>query len=372
MKTQHVDTLIIGAGQAGLATGYHLARLGREFLIVDGNGRIGDNWRCHYDSLTLFSPARFDGLPGMDFPGHPWHFPGKDEVAAFLEQYAVEMELPVRLRTRVERLVPRDGGGFVAHLGPDTVECANVVVATGTFGRTPRVPDVAASLAPRIRQLHSAEYRNPAQLLPGTTAVVGASHSGHDIAYEVAADRPTILVGHGHGNVPLDWGSARFTIVFPLVVLLWKHLLTRRTPMGRKAMHKVRHHGAPTARVKARHLAERGVDRIERRVTGVSADGKPVLDDGRVLDVANVIWATGFRPDFGWIDAPITDADGWPREYRGVVDEVPGLFFCGLSFQFAFSSMVLPGVGRDAAHVAARIHQRATARPGALVPTPGR
>ena len=362
MDTQHIDTLIVGAGQAGLATGYHLTRLGRESLIVDGNGRIGDNWRCHYDSLTLYSPAKFDGLPGMDFPGDPWHFPGKDEVAAFLEQYAVEMELPVRMHTRVDRLVPRDGGGFTAHLASETIECDNVVVATGTFGRAPRVPDVAASLAPHIRQLHSTEYRNPTQLRPGTTAVVGASHSGYDIAYEVAADRPTILVGPDRGNIPLDWRSARVKVELPLIVFLWKHVLTRRTPVGRKMMDKVRHHGAPTARVKPHHLAERAVERIAQKVTDVSADGKPVLDDGQVLDVANVIWATGFRPDFGWIEAPITRADGWPREYRGVVDAVPGLFFCGLSFQFAFSSMVLPGVGRDAAYVARQIHQRATTR----------
>ena len=362
MTTQHVETLIVGAGQAGLATGYHLARRGRELLIVDGNGRIGDNWRCHYDSLRLYSPAKFDGLPGMDFPADPWHFPGKEEVADFLEQYAVEMELPVRMQTRVDRVVPRDGGGFTAHLGSDRVECDNLVLATGTFGRTPRVPAAATSLSPRIRQLHSTEYKNPTQLLPGTTVVVGASHSGHDIAYEVAADRPTILVGPDRGNIPLDWDSAQFKIAMPVVVFLWKHVLTRRTPMGRKQMQKARHQGAPTTRVKPRHLAERAVERIEQKVTGVSADGRPLLADGRVLDVTNVIWATGFRPDFSWVEAPITGNDEWPREYRGVVEEVPGLFFCGLSFQFSFSSMVLPGVGRDAAYIAGKIDQRATAR----------
>jgi putative flavoprotein involved in K+ transport len=369
VNIQHVDTLIIGAGQAGLATGYYLARLGRGFLIVDGSARIGDNWRCHYDSLKLYSPAKFDRLPGMDFPGEPWHFPGKDEVAGFLEQYAVEMQLPVRMHTRVDRVVPRDSGGFTVHLGSEMIECDNVVVATGTFGRNPRVPDLAASLAPRIRQLHSAQYKNPTQLNPGTTAVVGASHSGYDIAYEVAADRPTILVGPDRGNIPLDWDSARIKLALPVIVFLWKHVLTRRTPMGRKMMHKVRHHGAPTARIKRRHLAERGAERIEYKVTDVSSDGKPVLEDGQVLDVDNVIWATGFRPDFSWIEAPILDEDGWPREYRGVVDEVPGLFFCGLSFQFAFGSMVLPGVARDAAHVASTI---SSGRPHGWTRPPGR
>ncbi len=363
--TQHIQTLIIGAGQAGLATGYHLARRGRELLIIDGNDRVGDNWRSHYDSLTLYSPARFDGLPGMDFPGDPWHFPAKDEVADFLEAYAVAMDLPVRLSTRVDRLAPRCGGGFTAHLGPDRIDCDTVVIATGTFGRTPRVPDVAASLSPRIRQLHSTEYKNPDQLQPGSALVVGASHSGCDIAFELAAQRPTILTGPDRGNIPLDWDSAAVKVAFPAVVFIWRHVLTRRTPIGRKEMRKVRHQGAPTTRVKAHHLAERGVERIERKVTGATSEGRPMLDDGRVLDVANVIWATGFRPDFGWIEAPVMGDDGWPREYRGVVDDVPGLYFCGLSFQYAFASMVLPGVGRDAAHIADRIDRRLRGRAAA-------
>jgi putative flavoprotein involved in K+ transport len=365
MTTQHIETLIVGAGQAGLATGYHLSKLGREFLVVDGNARVGDNWRCHYDSLKLYSPAKFDGLPGRRFPGDPWHFPSKDEVASYLEQYAVEMNLPVRLRTRVDRLVPRDDGGFAAHIGSDVLYCENVVVATGHHGRTPFLPAVAASLDPRIRQLHSMEYKNPGQLDGGTTLVVGASHSGHDIAYEVGAEHPTVLAGPDRGNIPLDWNSAQLKVALPVVVFAWKHVLTRRTPMGRKEMQKVRSHGAPTTRVKARHLAERGVKRLPYKVTDASPDGQPVLEDGQVLDVDNVIWATGCRPDFSWIDAPITGDDGWPREYRGVVQGVPGLFFCGLAFQFAFGSMVLPGVGRDAAFVAAKIDQRAKLPTGA-------
>lgn len=362
MTIQHIETLIIGAGQAGLATGYFLTRRGRECLIIDGEERVGDNWRCHYDSLRLYSPARFDGLPGMRFPADPWHFPGKDEVAAFLESYAVTMDLPVRLRTRVERISQRPHGGFTAHLGGEELTCDNVVLATGTFGRTPQLPGFAARLDPGIRQLHSSEYRNPAQLEPGATLVVGASHSGYDIAHEVGAHLPTILAGPDRGNIPLEWDTRKFRLAMPVVVFAWKHVLTRRTPIGRKEMQKVRHEGGPTTRVKAHHLAERGVERSEHKVTGVSADGKPVLADGRVLDVANVVWATGFRRDFSWVEAPLHVEDGWPAEYRGVVADVPGLFFCGLAFQFAFGSMVLPGVGRDAAYLARQIC-RSPARP---------
>ena len=358
MTIEHAETLIIGAGQAGLATGYHLQRQGREFLIVDRNERVGDNWRCHYDSLKLYSPVKYDGLPGMAFPGDPWQFPGKDEVANYLEAYAGRFELPLRLRTTIDHLELRDGGGFRARSGADVIECDNVVIATGTFGRTPAVPEVAQRLNPAIRQLHSSEYKNPAQLQPGATLVVGASHSGYDIAYELGAERPTILVGPGRGNIPVEWGTRKFKMVLPLIVFMWRHVLTRRTPMGRKEMQKVRHEGGPTTRVKAHHLAERGVERYELKVTDVSSDGRPVLADGRVLDVANVVWATGFRQDFGWAGTLLTVADGWPVENRGVVESVPGLYFCGLAFQYAFGSMVLPGVGRDAAYVARKISAR--------------
>lgn len=362
--TQHIETLIIGAGQAGLATGYHLRQLGREFLILDGNERVGDNWRCHWDSLRLFTPAKYDGLPGLPFPGDPWSFPGKDDVADYLEAYALEMDLPIRLHTRVDRLQAQPGGGFTARLGAESVTCDNVVVATGTRGRTPHWPAFASELAPSIRQLHSTEYQRPTELSDGPTLVVGASHSGCEIAYEVAEHLPVTLCGRYPGNEPFAPGSGRDRLFTPLVLLVANHLLTRRTPPGRKLMRYLRgpHHGAPTARIKRRHLAERGVQWLQQRVTKASADGKPTLADGTVLDVTTVIWCTGFELDFQWIDLAVFDEQGWPREYRGVVDEAPGLFFCGLIFQYAFSSMVLPGVGRDAAYVAGRIAARSQDR----------
>jgi putative flavoprotein involved in K+ transport len=361
MTTQHIETLVVGAGQAGLATAYHLQRLGRECLVVEANDRIGDNWRCHYDSLRLYTPAKASGLPGLAFPGDPWSFPGKDDVADYLEQYALRHDLPVRIGTRVTRLTRGDVTGFVATVGADTITCDHVVVATGTFGRAPYVPDDAAGLDPTIRQLHSSEYARPAQLAPGPTLVVGASHSGCDIAYEVAAERPTILVGRDTGQIPVSWESRGLHIVLPIMFFAWRHVLTRRTPVGRRMMKDVRHHGGPMLRVKREHLAARGVERIEARVVGVT-DGRPRLDDGRVLDVANVVWCTGFRQAFDWIDLPVTGEDGWPTEYRGVVETEPGLFFCGLAFQYSMSSTVLPGVGRDAEYLARRIAGRTPQR----------
>jgi putative flavoprotein involved in K+ transport len=354
-----MNTIIIGAGQAGLATGYHLQRLGEPFIILDGNARLGYQWRSHWDSLRLYSPAKYDGLPGLAFPGEPWHYPGKDEVAGYLTSYAAQFELPIRHNTRVDRLERLDDQWIVT-VGAEQLTADNVVVATGTFGRTPYLPDFAVDLDPAIRQLHSSEYQRPGQLKDGPVLVVGGSHSGTDIAYEVAETHSTILCGRDPGQVPFTPGRPSQTLFWPLMLFAWQHVLTRRTPVGRKVMGQIRHHGGPMIRVKRADLLARGVERVPARVTG-TRDGLPMLADGRVLEVANVVWATGFRQVFDWIKLPVAGADGWPREYRGVAADVPGLFFCGLSFQYAFSSMVLPGVGRDAAYVARRISARARA-----------
>jgi putative flavoprotein involved in K+ transport len=357
MTIEHIETAIIGAGQAGLATAYHLQRAGRPCLILDGNEHVGDNWRAQWDSLRLYTPAQYDGLPGLPFPSPRWSYPSKDQVADYLATYAKRFKLPVRTLAKVDRLQAVDRK-YLLRLGADRIIADNVVVATGGFGRTPRIPDFALDLDPSIRQLHSSEYRRPAQLKPGRVLVVGASHSGTDIAYEVAATHPTILAGRDTGQTPVGPDQWMARLVLPLMVFVARHVLTRRTPIGRKVMQKVRFHGGlPMFRVRRSDLQARGVERILGRVTAAK-DGRPVLDDGRVLDVANVVWCTGFRQVFDWIDMPILGADGWPHEMRGVVPEAPGLFFCGLAFQYAFSSMVLPGVGRDAAYVAEQIEAR--------------
>lgn len=357
MEIQHIETLIVGAGQAGLSTGYHLQRRGRPFLVIDAAERIGDGWRRQWDTLRLYTPAKYDGLPGLPFPAEDWHYPTKDEVGDFLERYALTFDLPVRMSTRVRRLSRDATGTFRAELVDGTITCDNVVVATGSFGRTPAVPDLAADLDPGILQLHSSAYRRPEQLRPGPVLVVGASHSGCDIAYELAATRPTVLSGRDCGQIPVRLDSWNAHVVLPLVMFAFRHVLTRRTPMGRKEMQEVRHHGGPALRVKRRDLSARGVVRTEARVAAVR-DGLPQLSDGTVVDAVNVVWCTGFHQVFDWIDLPVIGEDGWPVEYRGVVDREPGLFFCGLSFQYAMSSMVFPGIDRDSDHVAAHVDKR--------------
>ncbi|HZJ06669.1 MAG TPA: FAD-dependent oxidoreductase [Nocardioidaceae bacterium] len=367
MTTERIETVIIGAGQAGLATAYHLQRRGRPCLVLDGNARVGDGWRRQWDSLRLYSPARFNGLPGMRFPAPSWSFPGKDDMADFVEAYAEKFSLPVRLGTRVHRVEARDGG-YTVTAGAHCIEADNVVVATGTFGRTPHVPEFADQLDPEIVQLHSSEYRRLSQLRDGPVLVVGASHSGCDIAFEAAVSHRTVLCGRDPGQVPGRLDSPLFKIVYPGVVFVFSHVLTRRTPMGRHAMEEFRLHGGPMLRVKRQDLLDRGVERVAARVVGVRA-GHPVLDDGREVKVSNVVWCTGFRQAFDWVHLPVFDTHGWPEEERGVVDKAPGLFFCGLGFQYAASSMLVRGVGRDACYVAARIEHRVRSHQRAVVPT---
>lgn len=351
--TERIETVIIGAGQAGLSLGYHLAKRGRPFVILEASSRVGDVWRNRFDSLRLYSPARYDGLPGMPFPGDPWSFPTKDEMGDYLDTYAQRFDLPVRTGVAVDDLSPT-GDGYVIRAGERRLEADHVAVASGTW-QSPVKPSFAGELDPSIRQIHSHQYRNPSQLKPGPVLVVGASHSGSDIAYDVAlAGHPTVLSGKFHGEVPFRIDGRLARAVIPVLFFLANHVLTLRTPIGRKLRAEVRGGGGPLLRVKRADLANAGVEHTEARVAGVT-DGKAILDDGRVLDVANVVWCTGFRKDMSWIRIPVVGEDGWPEQKLGVVECSPGLYFVGLPFLQAFASMLVGGVGRDAERVAKHI-----------------
>jgi|SRR5215211_2623401 len=356
--SEYFETVIIGAGQAGLSVAYHLARQDRSFVVLEANDRVGDNWRQRFDSLRLYSPARFDGLPGWGMPLPPWTYPSKDQMADYLEAYAERFELPVVTGVGVDTL-RREGDRYVIRAGAHRFVADNVVVASGTF-QEPIVPDFADKLDPAITQMHSSEYRNPSQLQDGPTLVVGCAHSGADIALEAAAHHPTVLSGPVRGEVPFDIEGRTARVLLPVLFFLAKHVLTMKTPLGPKVRHHVRTSGGPLLRVKRRHLAAAGVECTDAKVEGV-VDGKPMLADERVLDVANVIWCTGFGKDVSWIEIPVTGEDGWPEQNRGVVESSPGLYFVGLPVLYAFASMLIGGVGRDAKRVAAHIAAREVA-----------
>jgi len=348
---ERYETVIVGGGQAGLATGYHLARLGRSFVVLDAGARVGDPWRGRWDSLRLYTPARYSGLPGWPFPGEPFHYPARDEVADYLEAYAARFELPVRPGVRVDRL-SRQGDRFLVAAGDRRFEATNVVVAAGAYHH-PRVPGFAAELDPAIRQLHSSAYRRPDRLRDGGVLVVGAGNSGAEIALELSASHPVWLSGRHPGNEPARAGSRFDRVATPAIWFAFSRVLSVDNPVGRRLRPKLLTAAAPLARVRRRDLAAAGVERVPR--TAGTRDGLPLLEDGRVLEVANVVWCTGFRHDFGWIDLPVFDDDGEPRHDRGVVADHPGLYFVGLFFLSSVTSALVGGVGRDAGHVAAKL-----------------
>lgn len=358
--SEFVDTVVIGAGQAGLATGYHLQRLGVGHLIVDENDRPGASWRNRWDSLRLFTPNKYSGLPGMAPTGGAQSIPHKDDVADYLARYAAEFDLPVRTGVTVNR-VGRSEEGFAVdgvHNGVDEIRLRtrNVVVATGAF-HTPRVPDFAHELDAEIVQLHSADYRRPDQVADGDVLVVGAGSSGAEIALELSDAHHIFLSGRDPGQEPTTPGTRPDRLVTPLVWFMAHRVIDVGNPIGRTVRDRFLHppRGIPRGRIKRRTLRAR-VEWVGRTVS--VCNGRPALDDGTVLDVASVIWCTGYDVDYGWIDLPVFGDDGYPHHTRGVVDSWPGLYFVGLPFQRSLSSALIGGVGRDAEHIAHAIGRR--------------
>jgi putative flavoprotein involved in K+ transport len=357
--SERYETVVIGGGQAGLAVGYHLKQKGRPFVILDRSERIGDQWRERWDSLRLYSPAFRDGLPGMRFPAPPASYPTAKEMGDYIESYAVRFELPVHNGVSVDALT-REDGRYVATAGDRRFEAENVVVATGKFIKA-FVPAFASELDPSITQLHSNEYRNLAQLQNGPVLVVGASHSGSDIAFEAAAEHRVILSGKDTGQIPVPIESRRGRFFFRGLLLVGTYVLTVDTPLGRKMRPHIRHGGGPLLRYRRKDLRNAGVERELARTVGVEG-GLPVLDDGRVLDVRNVVWCTGFRPDYSWIRCPFElGEDGYPVQYKGVAASSTGLYFVSLPFLHSFASMLIAGTGRDAERVVRHIGDARTA-----------
>ncbi|MBM7808248.1 putative flavoprotein involved in K+ transport [Geodermatophilus bullaregiensis] len=341
-----LDVLVVGAGQAGLALGHHLARRDADFLLLDAGPEVGSSWRSRWDSLRLFSPAQYDALPGMPFPAAADTHPGKDDVADYLAAYARHFRLPVRLDSPVLRLHRDEDGAFAATTPSGTLRARQVVVATGPF-QTPFVPAVAGRLDPAVPQLHSAGYRNPAQVPgAGRVLVVGAANSGLQIAAELAATRPVTVAA---GSRPLELPQR----VLGRDLFTW---LTRSgffgVPSHTRLARRLRARGDLVIGSRTRTLRRRGID-VRPRLTGF-AGRAAAFADGSTVEVDAVVWATGFRPDHSWLHVPGVVVDGQVRHEAGVTD-VPGLYFLGLPWQTCRGSALLGFVGADAAALSDRM-----------------
>jgi putative flavoprotein involved in K+ transport len=350
-RSAPLDVLVIGAGQAGLAIAWHLARRGVRYLVVDAAPEVGHSWRTRWDSLRLFTPARYDGLPGDDFPGDPDSHPGKDQVADFLAAYADRHGLLVLTNTRVERLVPH-ARGFTAHTTQGVLDARRVVVATGPF-QVPFVPAVDGAF--EVPALHSSAYRRPGDLPEGRVLVVGGANSGLQIAEELAATREVVLSsGTNPPAVPqrllgrdLFWWLTRLGVM-------------EKSPDSRLAR-RVRARGDLVIGTSRTQLRRAGVD-LRPRLTG-AAGRRAGFTDGSSVAVDAVVWATGFRSDYSWIDLPgVTDESGIPRHHDGRSLAADGLWFLGLPWQRTRGSALLGFVQRDAAHLDSQMFDRATAR----------
>ncbi len=352
MHTEHYDVVVIGGGQAGLAIGYHLAQQGRSFTILDASAAPAAAWRSRWDSLRLFTPVRYDSLPGLAFPGDPDHYPSRDDVVSYLADYARQFALPVELDSRVARLHADTGGGYRMELADRTLHADRVVVATGPF-QTPRLPAIAGQLAGDVAQIHSADYRTPADLPAGRVLVVGGGNTGFQIADELTASRDVHLAV-GSRQTPLPQRIlGRDLFRFLEATRVMRATVTSR--IGQRLKDREALIGSsPRAARKA------GIT-VHARATDAAGSIVTFADGGR-LDVDAVIWATGFERDYRWIDAPVFDDRGEVVHQRGVT-AVPGLYFLGMPWQHTRGSALLGWVKDDAEHIARHIQAHAGRRP---------
>jgi putative flavoprotein involved in K+ transport len=335
---KHLEVAVVGGGQAGLAMGYYLREQGLRFAIFERGDSIAPAWRERWDSLTLFTPRRYSALPGLAFPGDPDGYPTRDEVIAYLESYAETFELPIELNSEV-RTLSHEGGRFVLDVGGPTVTADQVVVATGPF-QAPFVPKLARDLDPRVWQTHSTGYRRPGDVPDGAVLVVGGGNTGFQIAKELSATH-TVLLAVGSKQKPLPqrvagrdlfWWLTKTRLLFKTVESrLGSKLRYRDTLIGSSPRELQRSYG------------------VELKPRALAAAGRTVrFEDESELEVDAVIWSTGYRPDFSWIDLPIVDSNGGLRHRRGVT-EVPGLYFLGLTWQWTRGSALIGWVKDDAA-----------------------
>jgi putative flavoprotein involved in K+ transport len=344
---EHREVVVVGGGQAGLALGYFLARQGRDFVILEAADEPAASWRERWDSLKLFTSAKYDALPGLAFPGAPDRYPSRDEVVAYLTDYARHFDLPVELGKHV-RAIRKSDGGYVVEIDDRTYEADQVVVATGPF-QLPVVPPISQGLGGDVVQFHSTEYRSPQTLPDGPVLVVGGGNTGYQIAEELAGSHEVHLsIGSKQKPLPQRILGRDLFWYLDKTGLIRKPTTTR---IGRR----LQENEDTLIGSSPKRLRRQGVELHERTIE--TGGTEVTFSDGTRLEVRTVIWATGFRADHSWIDVPVFDESGRVVHRRGVT-ESPGLYFLGLPWQHTRGSALLGWVKDDAEHIAQQIKER--------------
>ncbi|MDF2961555.1 MAG: FAD-dependent pyridine nucleotide-disulfide oxidoreductase [Paenibacillus sp.] len=337
-----LDFVIIGGGQAGLAMAYYIKQTNLSFIVLDSNERSGDNWRKRYDSLFLFTPRMYNHLPVLHFPGDPNGLPSKDEAADYLELYAKHFELPVRFKT-VVLLLQKTKNGFLIRTNQVDYIAKNVVVCTGPFQK-PAIPAFIHEISDDIYQVHSSSYHKPSELQRGSVLIVGAGNSGAQIAVELAKEREVSLsIGHKMSFKPLYILGKSIFWYFEKLGLLRADVQTRRGLWLKNQPEQI--YGLELKRLLKNN-------RVQTKPRVVNAKGKTIIfEDGSIARPDNIVWATGFRTDYNWIDiAGAMKSDGLPDQKRGI-SPIPGLYFLGLPWQSCRGSALLGWVGQDAEYL---------------------
>jgi putative flavoprotein involved in K+ transport len=345
--TTWYDVLVIGGGQAGLAAGYHLQRAGLTFAILEGAPEAGGSWPHYYDSLRLFSSVGRSSLPGLPFPGDPRHYPARDEVVTYLQQYVRHFQLPLFTSTYVERVERTDAGFRVLATGGTVYQARGVIAATGAFHQ-PYTPQRPGQGYFQGQVLHAAAYRHPMPFVGQRVVVVGAGNSAIQIGVELARVAHVTLAT----RAPIRFRRQQ---IFGRDVHHWAWLLgLDRLPLGPGAAHAAT--GVLDAGVYQAAVAAGQPDR-RPMFTYFTAAGV-VWEDRTEEPVDTVIYATGYRPSLGYLaDLGALDADGQPVHRRGISVVVPGLAYVGLSNQWTYASATLRGVGPDAGYVVQHLRQ---------------
>ncbi|CAM1350422.1 flavin-containing monooxygenase [Tenacibaculum ascidiaceicola] len=340
-----LDFVIMGGAQAGLSMAYHLKKMEKSFIVVDGEEEIGASWLNRWDSLKLFTPTEYNHLPGLKFNAPKGHYPSKYEVSDYFKSYVKKFDIPVQLNTLVTS-VKKSAKGFHVIYNEGEILAKNIIVATGPF-HIPYTPPCHTKLSDEVLQMHSNYYKNSKQLQEGDVLVVGGGDSGYQILDEISKDKKSKTVYFSGDTkvktLPQQFLGKTLWWWFTLIGFL---KFNKYSWIGKKISTSLQ----PVIGTDVKEILSReNVVTVGR--TKDALDNEVVFENKKVTSIKNIIWATGYRPNFKWIEGLELDSDNYPKNYRGV-SNIEGLYFIGLPWMYTRGSATLGGVSKDASYLA--------------------